>query len=368
MKKIAIIGGGISGLSIAHYLKNRYEVQVFEKEARPGGLIKCDCIDGNLYHIVGGHVFNSRRQDVLDWFWSFFNKDKEFTKTARNAIVSMADEHLVGYPIENHAYMFGDQMMKSFIGDLVTLVSSKNEEPQNFEEFLRGRFGDTLYKHYFQPYNEKIWRKDLKQVPLSWLEGKLPMPTVEEMIYNNFNHVREMNMVHSSFYYAKQNGSQFIADRLAEHLNVIYNSDINYISRRHDRWQIKGEEYDKIIFCGNIKDLPSMVGDSIDLDSFREPIEQLEFHGTTSVFCEIDQNPYSWVYMPSREHLSHRIICTGNFSPTNNVSGKMTGTIEFTDYISKDDINWNLLHIPFHPKYLVHKYTKFTYPLSLIHI
>ena len=75
-RKVAVIGAGISGLSIAHFLKEKNEVVVFEKENRPGGLIKCKNIDGNVYHLVGGHVFNSKRLDVLDWFWSFFDKGK----------------------------------------------------------------------------------------------------------------------------------------------------------------------------------------------------------------------------------------------------------------------------------------------------
>lgn len=75
---------------------------------------------------------------------------------------------------------------------------------------------------YFQPYNEKVWRRDLTKVPLSWLEGKLPMPTVEEMIFNNIKKVEEKKFVHSTFFYAKNHGSQFIADRFAEGLNIQY--------------------------------------------------------------------------------------------------------------------------------------------------
>lgn len=32
MQKIAIIGAGVSGLSAAHFLKDKYEVTVFEKK------------------------------------------------------------------------------------------------------------------------------------------------------------------------------------------------------------------------------------------------------------------------------------------------------------------------------------------------
>ena len=106
----------------------------------------------------------------------------------------------------------------------------------------------------------------------------------------------------------------------------------------------------------------------IDLTKYTTDIEALEYHGTTAVFCEIDKNPYSWIYQPSRKHESHRIICTGNFSSINNgtsmPSDRISATIEFTDEISKEAILDNLTRIPLHPKYITHKYNKYTYPIQ----
>ena len=49
-----VIGGGISGLSIAQLLrKDNQEVIVLEAETRPGGMIKCDLINGSLFHRKG---------------------------------------------------------------------------------------------------------------------------------------------------------------------------------------------------------------------------------------------------------------------------------------------------------------------------
>ena len=42
----------------------------------------------------------------------------------------------------------------------------------------------------------------------------------------------------------------------------------------------------------------------------------------------------------------------------------MSATIEFTDYISKEDILENLKYIPLHPKYITHEYTQYTYPIQ----
>ncbi len=370
IRKIAVIGAGVSGLTSAQLLNDVNNVTVFEKESTPGGLIRCERVNGSLFHTCGGHVFNSKRQDVLGWFWSRFLQEKEFSKADRNSVVFMEDGKEIPYPIENYVYLFDAEIQKKFIDDLVKISQLGGANFQNFEDFLKGRFGDTLYDMYFQPYNEKVWRRDLKQVPLSWLEGKLPMPTVAEMIFNNINHVKEKAFVHSTFWYEKQNGSQFLADKLAEGLNIRYNSDIESITLVDGKWYVAGLEFDNVVFCGNIKDMVKMIK-GVDITSYKQPVDALEYHGTTAVFCEIDKNPYSWIYQPSRSHESHRIICTGNFAASNNDSSlpadRITATIEFTDEISKEAILDNLSRIPLHPKYIIHMYNKYTYPIQVSH-
>lgn len=350
---------------------------MFEKEDRPGGLIKCKRVQGNLFHTCGGHVFNSKRQDVLDWFWSKFIREKEFSKTNRNSCVFMdknnnsLEHNDIPYPIENHVYLFDKEIQKSFYEDLEEIDKIKGLEPKftdydSFGNFLRWRFGKTLYNLYFEPYNKKVWRRDLTTVPMSWMEGKLPMPTTQEMRNNNANKVEEKSFVHATFWYEKINGSQYIADKLAEGLNIVYNTDITSIEKTADKWIVCDQEFDKVIFCGNIKDLPKLIK-GVNVDKYTAEIKDLKYHGTTAVFCEIDKNPYSWIYLPSKLHESHRIICTGNFAESNNANlpdGRITATIEFTDAISKEDILDNLKRIPLNPTYLAHKYNQFTYPIQ----
>lgn len=363
MKTVAIIGGGVSGLTVAHQLKNRYAVTIYEKENSCGGLIRCKNVAGSLYHLCGGHIFNTKRKDVLDFFWSKFDKERDFISAERNSVVYFAESQIIPYPIENHAYLFSSDTLKCFIEDLVQMPNVNMMIPKNFEEFLKTRFGRTLYELYFKPYNEKLWRCDLRNVPMDWLEGKLPMPSVQEIIYNNIHQVKEKNFVHSTFYYEKQGGSQFLADGLAKGLNIRYNSNVTSLELRAGKWLLDDTAYDMVVFCGNIKDIPQIVK-GIDWGTFDNQIQRLKYHGTTSVFCEIEKNPYSWIYLPSKEYLSHRIICTGNFSPSNNAEGKMTATIEFTDEIKKEDILTNLCKLPYKPLYLDHYYNRYTYPIQ----
>jgi protoporphyrinogen oxidase len=366
MKKVAVIGAGISGMSIAHLLEENFQVKIFEQDSRPGGLIKCDWVDGSLYHIVGGHVFNSKRADVLDWFWSFFNQNEEFNLHNRNAVISL-NEKFIDYPIENHVYQLDENTVKCFINDLIQIAKEDKSEHVNFEDFLRKSYGETLYKLYFRNYNKKIWKKDLTDVPMSWLNNKLPQPTIEEMIFNNIAHIKETKMVHSTFFYPNKNGSQFIADKLADKLDITTNCEITNIKKDGVNWMINGENFDIIIFCGNIKKLPQIFENQIYFKKFEEDVKSLEYHGTTTVFCEIEKNNYSWVYTPDPDYLAHRIICTGNFANSNNSTDILTATIEFTNYISKDEIIQNISKMPFKPRYLSHKYTEFTYPVQKTH-
>ncbi|MCQ2974665.1 MAG: NAD(P)-binding protein [Bacteroidales bacterium] len=382
MKTLAIIGSGISGLAVANLLNKKYDIEIFEKESTPGGLIRCKTINDNLFHICGGHVFNTKREDVMNFFSEKFDFENDFIKSERNSCVFFENGEVtnpvkrslfvkntswvegVPYPIENHVHMLKPEIQHSFINDIEKITKSRHRrEPKNFEEFLKWNFGETLYKIYFKPYNEKIWHTNLKKIPLSWLKGKLPMPSIEEILYNNFNHIKDKTFVHSNFWYPKKNGSQFIANKLAENQNINFNSEIKEIKKINNKWIINNKKFDIVFFCGNIKDLNNILQIE-EFEKYKNFINNLEYHGTTTVFCEIDKNSYSWIYLPSTNYQSHRIICTGNFSPENNNTKQLTATIEFTDQISEEEILQNLSKMPLHPRYLTHEYHKYTYPIQ----
>ena len=363
MKRIAIIGAGISGLTVARMLQPDFDVTIYESEEKAGGLVRCERINGSLFHICGGHVFNTKHQEVLNWFWQYFDKENEFILAQRNSSIFMPSGQNIPYPIENYIYLLPKDFQEAIIRDLLQLSRTGQNTYDNFEEFLQKRFGDTLYHLYFKPYNEKIWKRSLHAVPIDWLEGKLPMPSIEEILYNNFNHIAEKQFVHSSFYYEQNGGSQFLVNRLAEGLDIRLSTPINHIYFNEKTWSVNNEQYDAVVFCGNIRQLPSIIK-GINIQPWTKPIAELQYHGTTTVFCEIDKNPYSWIYLPDKEYQAHRIICTGNFAPSNNAEGHMTGTIEFTDEISEEEIKRQLTTIPLHPRYITHRYHPYTYPIQ----
>ncbi|MFT3703319.1 MAG: NAD(P)-binding protein [Agriterribacter sp.] len=367
MRKATVIGSGISGLSISRLLSNRFDVNILEKSDKAGGLIKCDRIDGNLFHRVGGHVFNSKNQVVLDWFWKHFDRDKEFLKATRNAKI-LLNNKLIGYPLENYLYELPEPQVRLIVEELLRLITREKKSPNdydNFKEFLIGNFGQHLYELYFGPYNTKIWNTDISKVPLEWLDGKLPMPHIKEVIISNILKREESQMVHASFYYAKRDGSQFIINRLAEqqNLNLSYVvSDIK-IGNNHTI-SINGNlTTDVLVYCGDVRQLASIINiDDNELKHSLAAVTDLVSNGTSNVLCETDNNDISWLYLPGEEFKAHRIIYTGNFSNTNNEgTDRKTCVVEFSGKQEQATMLEELKRLPGNLKPLAFNYEPNSY-------
>lgn len=367
MKKIAIVGAGVSGLSIGQMLKSSCQVEVFESSAVPGGLVSCDRIRDILFHKVGGHVFNSKNQEVLNWFWSFFDKENEFVSAKRNAKILM-DGKLVGYPIENYLYQLDSFKAEAVIGELQSKGESLFSNPldyPSFEMFLKDNFGEELYELYFRPYNEKIWNVDLSEVPMNWLEGKLPMPNVAEILKSYKLKQEETGMVHASFFYPKEGGSQFIANRLSEGLNVVYNTRIDRVVKTSSGYEINNKFFDEVVFTGNINNAIRLFSDFLP-ERLTLSLSQLKSNGTSNYLCLCDSNDLSWLYLPESKYKSHRIIFTGNFSSTNTptIEDRTSCVVEFSGKVSPEEMRDEIANMPFHLTPIDYNYASHSYVIQ----
>ena len=73
--RIAVIGAGLSGCTIARLLKDRgHEVVIFEKEQKPGGLCRTAVHEGRFYQLFGPHNLHTQSEAVI----AFVRRFSEF--------------------------------------------------------------------------------------------------------------------------------------------------------------------------------------------------------------------------------------------------------------------------------------------------
>lgn len=354
MMNAIVVGSGISGLSIGRLLSDRFNVHVLEQYDSIGGLVKCKRIDGNLFHKVGGHVFNSKNKTVLDWFWKYFDREIEFVLAKRNAKIFLGNQ-IIGYPIENHLYQLPEQIVETVLDEFFQLLKyddvNNSNTSDNFEDFLMKRFGSKLFKLYFGPYNSKIWKTDLKKIPLPWLDGKLPVPDIRNIIRSNILRKSESEMVHNLFFYPRTGGSQFIVDRIAENQNISLNYRVETIQTTPSgELSVNYGDHicDLLVYTGDVRRLKSIIDIHDDhLNELLSSVQRLESNGTSNILCVCDRNEISWMYCPESDLKPHRIIYTGNFSVTNNASDRIrTCVVEFSGKFDQDVMIKDIKKLP----------------------
>jgi uncharacterized protein len=114
MKKIAIIGTGISGLSAAYLLRHDYDITVYEKEARLGGHARTLSIDYNGTQIevdTGFIVFNYRNYPHLTALFK-----------ALDVQVEKSDMSL-GLSLEKSGFEWGCKNLNAVFGQRSNLLS-----------------------------------------------------------------------------------------------------------------------------------------------------------------------------------------------------------------------------------------------------
>ncbi len=324
--KIAVLGAGISGLSAANMLRaNGHDVTVYEKESAVGGLARSRFKDGILYDPYGGHIFNSKKPEVVDWVFSVMPKDK-WQYTARNAKIYFNGKY-VSYPFELSLCELDTDDAVECVHDFI--LAQNGEEPDNFKDWLIWNFGRAICDYYMIPYNEKIWAYPLDQMETKWMQGKMPLPSKKEIIKSMLlKDPTERKMPHSTFYYPIDGGIQSFMDAVAEGLDIHTDTPVTSIRRTDNKWCINDEEvYDHIIstiplpvIAEVMKDLP---------ENIRDNIRDLKFNSLTTVLFECPVTDITWLYIPSHQYRSHRVGYQSALTPHANMkTGRGAAALE----------------------------------------
>lgn len=312
--KIGIIGSGISGMSVARLLKNNFEVEVLEKSNLVGGIARTKDVNGKPYHINGGHCFNSKFDDVLDFIFNIVLDKDKWNYLPRKAEI-LFKNNWITYPIE-----FSIKEIDNFDTSLAfqitkEMFNASYEKGKNLEEWFVNHFGLTLAKEYFIPYNTKIWGIAPKNMDNVWIEDekqmKLPVPTKESFYKSLVGKITD-KMSHAAFYYPKTNNQNTFIEAIGEGVNILTNYDVKDIAKENNQWIVNGEKkYDILINTSPLDLIPQILKD-IPIEALN-CFNKLKYNKVTNIFWETDGSlDITWGYIPDPNIGFHRISNTGS--------------------------------------------------------
>jgi len=311
--KIGVLGAGISGLSFAKLAGNNFEVELLERNNIHGGIARTKSIEGITYHTIGGHCFNTKYKEVLDFvFDNVLTKDK-WHVIQRNAVIKLKGQE-VSYPIEysiKQIFEFDPELAINITKDF--LAANDIGAYLNLEDWFRKKFGDTLAEQYFIPYNNKIWNKHPSEMSPAWVEGKLPIPDKTSFFKGLISNATD-TMPHSSFFYPDSNDQNTFIDKLAEGLDIKYNYNVEKIAfdPQTNKWLINNDrEYDLIVSTLPLNILPGLISDAEN--SIIEEAKKLRYNKVTTMLWETEETDCTWTYIPESDNFFHRYIHIGNF-------------------------------------------------------
>lgn len=318
--KIAVLGAGVSGLSVSRLLKDMgHEVTVFEKQSTVGGLARSRITNGILYDPHGGHILNSKKTEVMDWAFSLLPKEK-WKFTARNAKIYF-HQKLVSYPFELSLCELDSDDAVDCLHDFI--LAQSGEEPSNFKDWLVWNFGQAICDRYMIPYNEKIWAYPLEKMETKWMQGKMPLPEKKDLIRSMLlKDPTERKMPHSTFYYPIDGGIQSFMNAMADGLDIHCNTPITSIRKSRNAWVINdSDRFDHVI---STIPLPVIAKVMEELpDSVCSCISDLKYNSLTTVLFECPKTDITWLYIPSHEYRSHRVGYQSALTPHANTKHNM---------------------------------------------
>lgn len=319
--KVGVLGGGLAGLTLVNFLKHDFEV--LEKNNECGGLCRSLRERGFTLDYGGGHIIFSKNKQNTD-----FVKRKlrgNLIECRRNTKIFFGGRY-VKYPFENglsdlsHKDRF--DCLYYFIENWIKRERGQLRKPRNLKEWIYYTFGKGIAEKYLIPYNKKIWRLAPERMSWSWAEGRVPQPSVKDVVKSALGIPTEGYTHQLYFYYPKRGGIQSLIkglERAAEG-KITTNFEVKYVEKKDGKWIVSDGErekrFDKIVSTIPIQELSN----AYDVpNEIKKAIDDLNYNSLITICLGLDMekpNDFSWVYFPSeKDGLFHRVSFPFNYSP-----------------------------------------------------
>ena len=155
---IVILGAGLAGLSAAYHAQERgIPYLLFEKQSRPGGLVRSEKLNGFSFDYTG-HLLHIKEERTRQLVLKKLGLAKAFVPVVRDSWVYMNGRYTRA-PFQANLFGQPDAVIRECLLGILDAqkLPQGGEKPKYFEQWNLQAFGKGIYKHFMAPYNTKLW-------------------------------------------------------------------------------------------------------------------------------------------------------------------------------------------------------------------
>jgi len=222
VRRIVIVGAGLTGLSAAYHLRARgAEPMVLERSGAVGGACRTLTREGFHFDLTG-HLLHLAREESHELLRALGVRGA-LRPHRRRAGIALAGT-VTPYPIQINTYRLPREIRRECVLGFVEAharASGRGEAPASFAAWALDRFGEGFARHFFLPYNRKLFCTDPAELTTEWVGRYVPRPEVADVIAGAFGLYRTPVGYNAAFLYPKVGGIQIVADALARSLPAV---------------------------------------------------------------------------------------------------------------------------------------------------
>jgi len=342
-RPVVIVGGGVSGLAMAHLLsESGVSVVVLERDAEIGGLAKSYRYDGFVFD-VGPHRFHTQDPHVNTWIHRV---------VAEEAILfpRLSEVYFQGryfrWPLHPSQLIQLPPALAAKSGLDLAANTFRTYDIDSFESYVLRQYGPTLYTHFFKDYSEKFLGIHPRETHPDWataglsraiIDDKLQMQNLTQLIKST---LLQFNKAEIDFLYPRH-GMFAVWRNLQRSIEARGGRILTGVDAR---MEVEGDrvvavqanderiEPSLVIWTGTIGQACHQLG----LPEFNLPYRALLLYNV--MVDRVVPRKYQWCYYGAKDLVFSRISIPLNFSKDTCPTGTTGLCVEVT--CMEDDIRW----------------------------
>lgn len=318
MSGVVIVGAGLTGLSAAYHLAAAGRpARLVEALELPGGACRTIEKDGFSFDLTG-HLLHLRLAESVTLLkqlglWGQLRRQR------RRAGIALGGK-VTPYPLQIHTHRLPPAVRRDCVLGFVRAAMSppaRGEEEGSFAAWVLSRFGEGFARHFFFPYNEKLYCTPAAELTTEWVGRYVPRPALEEVIDGAFGLHRRAVGYNATFYYPRRGGIRLLADALAARVpNLSLSSPVTKVDLQRRRLTLANGQtldWDTLVWTAPLTALTTMAsGQPGELAAAGKALRAVAVINLNLGVVGPPPRREHWLYIPESRYPFYRVGLPSN--------------------------------------------------------